>query len=116
MPRIGSLIRRLAKQPLCNHWSPAGWKPNIQRVDQAARTEPVGKASSIIRVRLPFMKLPLSSLLFVFLADELDQTCATPGSLRRCTWSVATCTVEQFPIERQDPKARCQKGFRVIVE
>ena len=48
------------------------------------------------------MKLSLSSLLFVFLADKLNQACATPSSLRCCTWSLATCTVEQFPVKRKD--------------
>ena len=55
------------------------------------------------------MKLSLSSLLLVFLADKLNQACATPSSLRCCTWSVATCTVEQFPVKRQDPKSWCQE-------
>ena len=87
----------------------------IQRVDQAARPKPLGKSSSVVGVWSTLMKLSLSSLLLVFLADELTKP-ATPSSLRCCTWSVATCTVEQFPVKRQDPKTWCQERFSVIVQ
>ena len=43
------------------------------------------------------MKLSLPSLLFVFLADKLNPPCATPSSLRCCTWSIATCTLRRGP-------------------
>ena len=62
------------------------------------------------------MVLPLSFLLFVFLADDLDQACATTRSFRRSARSDATCTVQQFPIKRPDPKLRCQEWLSVIVE
>ena len=109
-------IGRYTKQPLCNQWRPACWKPYIQRVDQAARPKSLGEASSVVGVWHTRMKLSLSSLLLVFLADKLNQACATPSSLRCCTWSVATCTVEQCPVKRKNSKSWCQEGFSVIVK
>ena len=91
-------IGRHLKQPLCNHWPRACRKPHIQHVDQAAWPKPLGEASPIVGVWRTLMKPSLSSLLLVFLTDKLNQASATPSPLWCCTWSVAKCTVEQFPV------------------
>ena len=88
----------------------------LQRVYQAARPKPLGESSPIVGVWRSLMKLSLSSLLLVFLTDKLNQAGATPSSLWCCTWSVARCTVEQFPVKRQDPKPWCQQRFSVRVK
>ena len=89
-------ISRHPKQPLCNHRRPACQKPHIQCVYQAARPKPLGETSPIVKVRKP--KFSFSPRLLVLLTDKLNQASATPSSLWCCTWSVARCTVGQFPV------------------
>ena len=92
-----SWIGRQTKQPLCNHWRPACCKPHKEeRVDQAA-CKPLRKASSVIGVWHPFMKLSFASLLLVFLADKLNPACVAPNSLKCCTW-------KKFPSEQSAQK------------
>ena len=62
------------------------------------------------------MVLPLSFLLLVFLTYDLDQPRATTSPLGRGARSDASCTVKEFPIQRQDPKLRCQEQLSVIVK
>ena len=62
------------------------------------------------------MVLPLSFLLLVFLTYDLDQPRATTSSFGRGARSDASCTVEEFPIQRQDPKLRCQEQLSVLVK
>ena len=62
------------------------------------------------------MVLPLSFLLLVFLTNDLDQPRATTSSFGRGARSDASCTVEEFPIQRQDPKLRCQEQLSVLVK
>ena len=62
------------------------------------------------------MVLPLSFLLLVFLTYDLDQPRATTSPFGRGARSDASCTVEEFPIQRQDPKLRCQEQLSVIVK
>ena len=80
---------------------------HIQSVNQAARSKPLSKPSPIFGVWCSIMVFPLSSLLLVFLTDNLNQASATTSSLRCCTWSVAGGTVEQFPVQWQYPEPRC---------
>ena len=62
------------------------------------------------------MVLPLSFLLLVFLRNDLDQPRATTSSFGRGARSDASCTVEEFPIQRQDPKLWCQEQLSVLVK
>ena len=62
------------------------------------------------------MVLPLSFLLLVFFTNDLDQPRATTSSFGRGARSDASCTVEEFPIQRQDPKLRCQEQLSVLVK
>ena len=62
------------------------------------------------------MVLPLSFLLLVFLKNDLDQPRATTSSFGRGARSDASCTVEEFPMQRQDPKLRCQEQLSVLVK
>ena len=61
------------------------------------------------------MVLPLSFLLLVFLTYDFDQPRATTSPFGRGARSDASCTVEEFPAQRQDPKLRCQEQLSVIV-
>ena len=62
------------------------------------------------------MVLPLSFLLLVFFTNDLDQPRATTSSFGRGARSDASCTVEEFPIQGQDPKLRCQEQLSVLVK
>ena len=62
------------------------------------------------------MVLPLSFLLLVFFTYDLDQPRAATSSFRSGTRSDASCTVQEFPIQRQEPELRCQKQLSVFIK
>ena len=76
----------------------------------------LGEPSPVFGVWRSIMTLPLSSLLLVFLTDNLNQASTTTSSFRCCTWSVAGGTVEQLPVQWQHPKPRCQQRLSVRVK
>ena len=88
-----------AEKPVRHHRRPASREPDIERSDQAAPTKPLGKSPSILRMRRTGMVLPLSFLLFVLLANDLDQTSATPCTFRGGAGPIAPCTVQKFPTQ-----------------
>ena len=62
------------------------------------------------------MVLPLSFLLLVFFTYDLDQPRAATSPFRSETRSDASCTVQEFPIQRQEPELRCQKQLSVFIK
>ena len=115
---VGGLPRRgrPTKKPLSNHRRPAGWKPDIKRTHEATWPKPLGKPATIIRVRRTGMVLPLPFLLLVFFTYDLNQPRAATSPFRRGTRSDASCTVQEFPIQRQKPELRCQEQLSVFIK
>ena len=62
------------------------------------------------------MVLPLSFLLLVFFTYYLDQPRAATSPFGSGTRSDASCTVQEFPIQRQKPDLWCQEQLSVFVK
>ena len=62
------------------------------------------------------MVLPLSFLLLVFFTYDLDQPRAATSPFRSGTRSDASRTVQEFPMQRQEPELRCQKQLSVFIK
>ena len=58
----------------------------------------------------------LSLLLLVFPTYDLDQPRATTSPFRGGARSDASCTVQEFPVQRQNPELRCEKKLSIFVK
>ena len=58
----------------------------------------------------------LSFLLLVFFTYYLDQPRAATSPFGSGTRSDASCTVQEFPIQRQKPELRCQEQLSVFIK
>ena len=79
-------------------------------------TQTIGETHHDHWVRRTGRVLPLSFLLLVFFTCDLDQPRAATSPFRRGTRSDASCTVQEFPILRQEPELRCQKQLSVFIK
>ena len=62
------------------------------------------------------MVLSFSLLLLVFPTYDLDQPRATTSPFRGGARSDASCTVQEFPVQRQNPELWCQKKLSVFIK
>ena len=91
------------------HWIRRQWKRcQAWFAAQATAQSPSQWVSTLC---LKWMCCPLPFDLSCFAGANQSRIPQWRSSFRCCTWSVARCTVEQFPVKRQDPKPWCQERF-----